>query len=609
MRNRTWTLLPAGLIAAWFLWFTRDVLEAYFSPDDVTNLYRSWSYPLASLIKANLLFFLNSPFYRPLTSAWYRMIYTFAGFNPLPFHAANLLILAANLWLTYCLARRLTQSREIGMVAALLIAYLPNCGQLYFDTGFEFDVLCYLFYISALLLYVRARQQNRGLNRREIAACAFLYVCALNSKELAITLPAFLFLYELLYAGAPWRSPRELGGWLRRDGLAASATAAVMLLFTAGRVLDRGAPSLMSMGAYRPTFTWDQWMKTSANFFADLFLQSHPVGRVTVLAVWLGMFAVAWIARSRTLKFAWLFVMLTPIPVAFILPRGAPQYYVVLFGWALYAATAFVRAWEFVFSLLPAALQIRPPEARATAMLVVCGAFLFPFYRNSGFDTVPSIALEGELIRDIHAQMVQFYPRLKPGAHILFLNDPVDDDYRLLFLARLTYRDVTILVDRARAMHPPPGPAEIASADAVLDYRYGRFFNSPLPPPQGPEPAIEFEWGRPSVFHHDFQRITRRNPAEAGETVIARVSALGATTPPLAAGQLFPAQPLLNVAAAVAVRVGGLREKVSLKIGWPGSASSYRIDFQVPASAVHGEIPVQVIAGGVAGPEIGIPVE
>ena len=608
MSNRTWKLVPAGLIAAWFLWFTRGALDAYFSPDDVTNIYRSWSYSLASLIKANLLFFLNSPYYRPLTSAWYRVIYFFAGFNPVPFHAANLLILAANLWLTYCLARRLTQSREIGMVATLLIVYLPSCGALYFDTGFDFDVLCYFFFVSVLLFYVRIRQQNRPLRKPEIAACLALYICALSSKELAITLPAFLFLYELLYVGVPWRAPAKLGRWLMRDGRTASLAAGVMLLFTAGHTLDH-SQSLMAMSPYRPSFTWNQFMKTSANFFGDIFLQHQPVSRSTVLAVWPAMFALAWLARSRALKFAWLFVMLAPIPVAFILPRGAPQYYVVLFGWALYAAIVFVRVLEFIFDLLPESLQLRPLEARGPALLALSMLILFPFYRGTGFDTTPSVALEGELIRDIHAQMLALYPHAKPRARILFLNDPVDDDYRLLFMARLMYRDVEIVVDRGRAMHPPPGPQEIAQADALFDYRYGRFFNSPQPPQQGPEPVIEFEWGRPSLFHLDFQRVTRRSPAEAGETVVARVSGLGPTKPPLAPGQVFPSSPLRDVAAPVSVRVAGQIERVSLKIGWPGSPGSYRVDFPVPENAVHGDIPVQMIAGGVEGPVVSIPVE
>src|SRR5438067_762395 len=110
----------AALIAAYFTRVLAPSLKAYFSPDDLMNLYRSWSPPLGTLVKANLIFFQNSDFYRPLPSVWYRAIYAFFGFTPLPFHVAYLAILLVNLWLTYCLARRLSGSREIAGATALL---------------------------------------------------------------------------------------------------------------------------------------------------------------------------------------------------------------------------------------------------------------------------------------------------------------------------------------------------------------------------------------------------------------------------------------------------------------------------------------------------------
>jgi uncharacterized protein (TIGR03437 family) len=204
--------------------------------------------------------------------------------------------------------------------------------------------------------------------------------------------------------------------------------------------------------------------------------------------------------------------------------------------------------------------------------------------------------------------MRQLYPQVKPGAHILFLNDPVDDDYRLLFLARLNYRDMSILVQRMQGSHPAK-PEEIAQADYVLDYRRGLFFNSRQAGEQGPQPAIEFEWGQPLVYREgDFHRITRSSPAKAGEMIIARVTDLGSTEPPVPAGQPFPQDPLLPVAAPVSVRIGGDTTGVGLKIGWPGAVNSYRIDFPLPADA-HGDVSIRVIAGGVVGPPVVIPVQ
>jgi len=113
-------LLAAGalLLAVYFFRLTRASLHVYFTPDDLMNLYRSWIFSAGRLLKANLLFFLNSDFGRPMGSLWYRVIIDFAGFDPLWFHASNLGILAANIWLTYVVARRLAGSREIAALTA-----------------------------------------------------------------------------------------------------------------------------------------------------------------------------------------------------------------------------------------------------------------------------------------------------------------------------------------------------------------------------------------------------------------------------------------------------------------------------------------------------------
>jgi hypothetical protein len=589
---RAWSLLSASLLAAYFLAYTRDAWHSYFSDDDVTNLYRSWIFPLGALFKANVLFFLNSPFFRPLASAWYRVIFFFAGFHPLPFHVANLLILGGNIWLTYCLARRLAGSREVGLAAALLISYHPNFGSLYFDTGFIFDVLCYLFYFGALLYYVRIRQRGRALSAGELAALAGLYICALNSKEMAATLPAFVLLYEAMYERV-------------RDWRGTFITGLMTVFFGIGRFLGHSDNSLLAGGAYRPVFSWDQFMKTSANFFGDLFLQEHPVSHVLVLGIWVAMLAAGWATKSRTLKFAWLFLMISPIPVAFILPRGAPQYYISFFGWALYAATVIVRALEFLLDRVPR----MPQPARGPAMLILLALLLFPAYGNTGWASVGSVSLEGEQLRSMIGQLHDLRPRLRSKSHILFLDDPTDDAYRMQFLVHLSYRDASLVVDRGKVMLPPPNADKIASYDYVFDYRVGHFFNSAQRRPLGPEPVVEFEWGRPAVFHSGFVPVTPQNPAKPDEVIIAMVTDLGDTTPPTPLNQPFSQSPLVDVAGPVTIRLGGKVARLILKVGWPERINIYRVDFRVPKDVGHGEAAVQVTAGGVTGPEVPIAVE
>src|SRR5205085_568762 len=139
-------------------------------------------------------------------------------------HAIHLFILLANIFLTYAVARRLSDSREVGALAALLGCYHSSFAPLYFDTGYIYDVLCYFFYFAALLIYLRTRQSGREFWGWPLAATAVLYICALNSKEMAVTLPLVIVIYELLYRKAPRRAARGV-----------LLMAAITLVFIVGR--------------------------------------------------------------------------------------------------------------------------------------------------------------------------------------------------------------------------------------------------------------------------------------------------------------------------------------------------------------------------------------
>ena len=166
-----------ALIAIWidFAVFAKDAFLSYFDPDACMNLIRSCLPPAGSLVKANILFFLNSDFYRPFGSVWYRVIYDICGWNPAPFQAVTLLILATNIWLTYAICRRLADSREAGVLAALLISYHASMMPLYFDLGYVYDVLCYFFYFAALLYYLRIRQADRYPGAGALAGADFSF--------------------------------------------------------------------------------------------------------------------------------------------------------------------------------------------------------------------------------------------------------------------------------------------------------------------------------------------------------------------------------------------------------------------------------------------------
>jgi len=605
--RRALPILAALCIAGFFFRFTAPSLQWYFSSDDSMNLYRSWYWPLSSLFKANLLFFLNSPFYRPFVSAWYRTIYYFAGFNPVPFHVIILIAVLANIWLTYTVCRRLTGSREIGALAALLVSYHPGFGSLYFDTGFAYDVICYLLYFSAFLFYMTMREQSCAPRPWKWVAFLVLYICALNSKEMAVTLPACLAIYEILYRNVPWTSAHKLGAWLKSEGGLLIAVTLGTLLFVAGRGLDRNN-SLLSIQPYVPVFTWNRFMATSRNFPSGLFIQRHVMSGEALLALWSAMLMVAWVSRSRPLRFAWLFLMLSVLPIAFIDPRSPAQYYIPFFGWVLYAATILVCSTQFLWFLLPNSFAANLSWLRASVLFVTVGALLLHYYRRPWREDLDALSLGPEQQRFVVEQLHALRPVLRHGSRILFLDDPYDNPWRMLFLVQLSYHDSSLEVNRAKSMSPPPGAKEVASYDYVFDYHLGRFYTSAQPPPIGPEPAITMEWGQPDVFHSDFKRVTRLRPARPGEMVICMVKDLGDTSPKIPAGQPFPPHPLLDVVSPVGVRVGGQPVEVIRKFGWPQRVNNYRVDFDIPKDVQPGDVKIEIITVGVTGPPVAIPV-
>jgi hypothetical protein len=236
----------------------------------------------------------------------------------------------------------------------------------------------------------------------------------------------------------------------------------------------------MNLPAYQPSFTWTQFMLTSRHFTGDFFgMPDWPAW--AVLLLWTALAVIGLAARSRLLGFAWLYLMLSPLPIAFILPRGAAQYYVCVFGWALFAAALLVKLASYLTRGLPVA-EWWIVRTRGAALFVVSMAILYSAYKPLGYHDIFSASLDAPANRNIVAQLHAAAPAIRPGSRLLFLNDPISPEwYDMLFIVRLSYADPTLQVFRAKTMPHPPSDQEIASYDYVFDYRDARFFTLKQP--------------------------------------------------------------------------------------------------------------------------------
>jgi len=616
--DRNLAAVALFLIGCYFFRLTRYSLRTGFSSDDLMNLHRAWFSPLRTLIRANLLFFLPSDFVRPMGCLWYRSIFYFTGFNGALFHAADLALLLANIFLTYAVARRLSGSRLAALAAALLLSYQRRWTPLYFDTGYIYDVLCYFFTFAALLWYIAIRQKNRAPGIAESAALLGLFVCALNSKEMAIALPAVLALYELLYA--PRRSVRLI-----------AITTAMTVAFMVGR-----AGYMVSNPAYRPEIGWMRFNQTTGHFLNEIFVLNDWFTAPITLAVCGALLMLAVAARSKPLIFAWAFTAITALPIAFVPPRNGPQYYIPLFGCALYAGCAIagiaaglrpnsqprrqaVQILRHIVQMVRPIVQAlrrhlqtlrhtfqTPPywaeRAVAACLLLAIAWPFYTYYKKLGMSGVISMSQNSPVWMSLASQMRALRPSLPSNARVLFLNDPMlPDVYDMEFLVRLTYRDRSLTVDRAKTMTQRPSLRQMQGYDAVFDYHLGKLT-------EVPQFSVAIHPAILQFFDADWKLIDPNHPAHPGEHIIAKATGLGPTDPDVAPGEAFPHGPLAESILRLDLRVNGRQAEVPQHLGSPDEVNVYRLDFRLPVQTEAGMAQVQLTVGGQSAPPAAIPV-
>jgi tetratricopeptide (TPR) repeat protein len=137
----------------------------------------------------------GSHYYRPLVSLSFFLDLQVWGLNPLGFHLTNLLAHLATSLGVLALARRLGADALAAGIAAVAFALHPiHTESVTFISG-RTDVLATLFFLLGFLGYARWREQGGALSLGASLAAFFL---ALAAKEVAVTLPVILVLYDAL---------------------------------------------------------------------------------------------------------------------------------------------------------------------------------------------------------------------------------------------------------------------------------------------------------------------------------------------------------------------------------------------------------------------------
>ena len=135
--------------------------------------------------------------YRPVASLSYFLIYALFNLNPLAFHLTSLLLHIFNVIGIYALVNIIQHDKKSSSIAALVFACHPVLTEAVNCISYNEDLLVTFFYLLALMLYIKAsaKENRSGLPIYFFSLVSFFV--ALLSKEMAITLPVIIFLYDL----------------------------------------------------------------------------------------------------------------------------------------------------------------------------------------------------------------------------------------------------------------------------------------------------------------------------------------------------------------------------------------------------------------------------
>jgi tetratricopeptide (TPR) repeat protein len=378
-------LPPIAVIALTVVAFL-PVLDNGFIPnwDDRTNFLDNPHYRGLGGAQLRWMFTtFHAGHYIPLTWLSLGLDYLLWGLNPAGYHLSSLLLHAATALAFYFLALRLlraalppattlTALRWGAAVAALVFAVHPLRVESVASATERRDVLSGLFYVLALLCYVKAATAPETaparLEPRWYALALACFAAALLSKSIVVTLPVTLLVLDVyplrrLGGAAGWRAPRP---WLEKLPFFALSAITAIVAFEA----------LLPLGNTKSLQDMPVVLRLLVSVYGLLFylqktllpLDLTPLYPLSFQVTWLqfgvliGGAYLAWACRRWLPAFtaAAIVYVVTVAPVIGIFQNGpqaaADRYtYLPCLGWAALAGGAVAHWWPRRAIVVPVA--------------------------------------------------------------------------------------------------------------------------------------------------------------------------------------------------------------------------------------------------------------
>lgn len=199
-------VLLLSTIAVATFWGYAGTLDDYFIMDDFDMIaghssfeqfIRHWSSPVGA----------NS--YRPLIDLLFIWDFYWWEWNPFGWHLSDVLFHVLNSLFVYALAKKLSDSVYAAFVAGILFGLHTSHTEAVTWISARMDVVCTTFYLGAVLAFITLLDPRHPRRKRRISWPSLMslgcFGCALFIKEMAVTLPGVLVLYDAVFHRVSWR--------------------------------------------------------------------------------------------------------------------------------------------------------------------------------------------------------------------------------------------------------------------------------------------------------------------------------------------------------------------------------------------------------------------
>ncbi|MBS1514777.1 MAG: tetratricopeptide repeat protein [Bacteroidetes bacterium] len=151
-------------------------------------------------------------YYRPVVSATYAIDYALYGLSPKGFHVTNVIIhLIACLLLFKVFSLLFAKSKYgnfISLIAALLFVVHPVHTEAVSWISGRTDSIVTLFFFASFLYYIKFSDSKYSSSKYLILSLVFYFI-GLLSKEMIVTMPVIILLYDFVYLKRPLSSLKE----------------------------------------------------------------------------------------------------------------------------------------------------------------------------------------------------------------------------------------------------------------------------------------------------------------------------------------------------------------------------------------------------------------